>query len=216
MSSAEIMEDNSLLSRCDRWLHRWEARLNLLAGITVLFIVLFSVINIVGRGMFNKPFNAYFDLMGQSVPIIAFLGISYCQRIGGHIRMDLIIVRMKGRRLWVFELFNSLLTTGVISILAWGAYMHAERSLSLGDSTEDIGLTIWPFKMVIALMLVMLVARLIIQIWGYLRLIITNDNRPIAVPVPEDVALQAKRESDQLPEDDTTDSQSGPMGKAIS
>ena len=202
MSSSDVMQDNSLLSRCDQWLHRWESRLNLLAGIIVLFIVLFSVINIVGRGVFNKPFNAYFDLMGQSVPLIAFLGISYCQRVGGHIRMDLLIIRIKGRWLWVFELVNSLLTIGVISILAWGAYLHANRSLSLGDSTEDIGLIIWPFKMVLAVMLVVLAARLFLQIWGYLRLIITNDNRPIAVPVPEDIALQARREAEQLPDAD--------------
>ena len=200
MSQSEILQDNSLLSRCDQWLHRWEARLNLLAGIVVLFIVLFSVINIVGRGMFNKPFNAYFDLMGQSVPIIAFLGISYCQREGGHIRMDLLINRLKGRWIWIFEFFNTLLTTFVISILAWGAYLHADRSLQLGDSTEDIGMIIWPFKMVLAIMLAVLVARLILQIWGYLRLIITNDNRPIAVPVPVDIEAQAKRESDQLAE----------------
>ena len=72
MSDHAVREDNSTLSKLDQWLHRLERWLNLAAGILVLFIVLFSVINIVGRGVFNRPFNAYFDLMGQSVPLIAF------------------------------------------------------------------------------------------------------------------------------------------------
>lgn len=201
MSSSQIMQDNSLLSRCDQWLYRWERRLNLLAGMLVLLIVLFSVINILGRGLLNKPFNAYFDLMGQSVPLIAFLGISYCQRIGGHIRMDLLIIRLRGRWLWALEFLSTLLTMLVIGLLAWGAFLHAERSWSFGDSTEDIGLTVWPFKAMIALMLAVLAARLLLQAWGYLRLIITNDNRPIAVPVPIDVAAQAKQAAEELPED---------------
>ena len=200
MSSPRVLEDDSVLSRIDRRLHGWERRLNLLAGVVVLFIVLFSVINIVGRGVFNKPFNAYFDLMGQSVPLIAFLGISYCQRMGGHIRMDLLVIRLKGRWLWAFELITSLLTTAVILLLAWGAYLHAARSYNLGDSTEDIGLIIWPFKALPAMMFVMLTARLIVQCWGYLRLIISGDDRPIAVPVPEDVAMQARREVDSTRE----------------
>lgn len=197
MSSSQVLTDSSLLSRCDQWLHKWEHRLTLLAGIVVLSIVLFSVINIVGRGVFNKPFNAYFDLMGQSVPLIAFLGISYCQRSGGHIRMDLLLIRLTGRWLWCFELFNSLFATLVIGVLTWGAFLHTKRSFTLGDSTEDISLIIWPFKAVIAVMFAVLVLRLVIQCWAYLRIIIVNDNRPIAIPVPEDIETQARRESDQ-------------------
>ena len=198
MSASHVLKDDSFLSRCDQWLHRWESRFNLTAGIIVLLIVLFSVINIVGRGFFNKPFNAYFDLMGQSVPLIAFLGISYCQRVGGHIRMDLLLIRLKGRTLWLFEFISSLFSIFIIATLTYGAYLHTSRSFILGDSTEDINLTIWPFKAVIAVMFAVLVLRLIIQSWAYLRIIIVNDDRPIAIPVPLDVEAQALQESEQV------------------
>ena len=198
MSSSHVLKDQSLLSRCDQWLDALERRLTLLAGAVVLLMVLFSVINIIGLGVFSKPFNAYFDLMGQSVPLIAFLGISYCQRHGGHIRMDLLLIKLKGRWLWVFEFLNSLLALFVITTLTYGAYLHAGRSFTLGDSTEDIGLTIWPFKAAIAFMFAVLIARLLIQAWAYLRIIIVNDDRPIAIPVPENVETQALRESEQV------------------
>ena len=198
MSASHVQIDDSFLSRCDQWLHRWESRFNLTAGIIVLLIVLFSVINIIGRGFFNKPFNAYFDLMGQSVPLIAFLGISYCQRVGGHIRMDLLLIRLKGRTLWLFEFISSLFSIFIIATLTYGAYLHTSRSFVLGDSTEDINLTIWPFKAVIAVMFAVLILRLIIQSWAYLRIIIVNDDRPIAIPVPLDVEAQALQESEQV------------------
>jgi len=195
MSSALVHTDNSALSYCDQSLLWLERKLNLAGGIIVLFIVLFSVINIIGRGLLNQPFNAYFDLMGQSVPLIAFMGLSYCQRDGGHIRMDLLIGRFSGRLLWTVEAISSLLTFALITLLAYGAWLHAERSLTLGDSTEDIGLIIWPFKLVLVIMFGVLLARLFIQLWGYARLIISPDALPIAVPVIEDVATQAQREA---------------------
>ena len=195
MSSALVHTDNSALSYCDQSLLWLERKLNLAGGIIVLFIVLFSVINIIGRGLLNQPFNAYFDLMGQSVPLIAFMGLSYCQRDGGHIRMDLLIGRFSGRLLWTVEAISSLLTFVLITLLAYGAWLHAERSLTLGDSTEDIGLIIWPFKLVLVIMFGVLLARLFIQLWGYARLIISPDALPIAVPVIEDVAAQAQREA---------------------
>ena len=195
MSSALVHTDNSALSYCDQSLLWLERKLNLAGGIIVLFIVLFSVINIIGRGLLNQPFNAYFDLMGQSVPLIAFMGLSYCQRDGGHIRMDLLIGRFSGRLLWTVEAISSLLTFALITLLAYGAWLHAERSLTLGDSTEDIGLIIWPVKLVLVIMFGVLLARLFIQLWGYARLIISPDALPIAVPVIEDVAAQAQREA---------------------
>ena len=195
MSSALVHTDDSALSYCDQSLLWLERKLNLAGGIIVLFIVLFSVINIIGRGLLNQPFNAYFDLMGQSVPLIAFMGLSYCQRDGGHIRMDLLIGRFSGRLLWIVEAISSVLTFALITLLAYGAWLHAERSITLGDSTEDIGLIIWPFKLVLVVMFIVLLARLFIQLWGYARLIISPDALPIAVPVIEDVAAQAQREA---------------------
>ena len=203
MSSALVHTDNSALSYCDQSLLWLERKLNLAGGIIVLFIVLFSVINIIGRGLLNQPFNAYFDLMGQSVPLIAFMGLSYCQRDGGHIRMDLLIGRFSGRLLWTVEAISSLLTFALITLLAYGAWLHAERSLTLGDSTEDIGLIIWPFKLVLVIMFGVLLARLFIQLWGYARLIISPDALPIAVPVIEDVAAQAQREARNATGEDT-------------
>ena len=47
-------------------------------------------------------------------------------------------------------------------------------------------------------MFAVLIARLLIQAWAYLRIIIVNDDRPIAIPVPENVETQALRESEQV------------------
>ena len=195
MSDSQIAEDNSLLSRLDRGLYRLETWLTVLAGVIILISVLASVINIVGRGMFNRPFNAYFDLIGQSVPLIAFLGIAYCQRLGGHIRMDLFVGKLRGRALWLFEWLTSILTFLLTLVLGYGAWLHTERALEIGDSTEDIGMPVWPIKAVIVLMFTLLGARLALQTWGFGRLVLNPSAPPIAVPIVETPEEQADREA---------------------
>ncbi|MGB1147719.1 MAG: TRAP transporter small permease subunit [Alphaproteobacteria bacterium] len=195
MSDHAVREDASTLSRLDQALFRVERWLNLAAGVLVLFIVLFSVINIVGRGVFNRPFNAYFDLMGQSVPLIAFFGLAYCQRVGGHIRMDLLIGQIKGRLLWIVEAFLTLIMILTIAALSWGAYSHTLRAFTKGDSTEDINMPLWPIKGALFLMFLLLEARLVLQFAAYCRAVWTGEERPIAVPLIETAAEQAEREA---------------------
>jgi len=195
MSDHAVREDNSTLSKLDQWLHRLERWLNLAAGILVLFIVLFSVINIVGRGVFNRPFNAYFDLMGQSVPLIAFFGLAFCQRVGGHIRMDLFIGQIKGRLLWIVEAILTLLMMLTIAALSWGAWSHTVRAWTKGDSTEDRNMPLWPIKGALFLMFLLLEARLVLQFVAYCRAVWTGEERPIAVPLIETAAEQAEREA---------------------
>ena len=171
-----------------------EGWLTLLAGLIILATLLFSFINIVGRGFFNRPFNAYFDLVGQSVPLIAFLGLAYCQRLGGHIRMDLVVGRFRGRLLWFVEGIGSLLTLLVILLIGWGSYLAVERAFEKGDSTEDIRLILWPLKAVILGMLGLMALRLSLQIWGYFRLLIWG-GAPVAVPLVETPEEQAAAEA---------------------
>lgn len=200
MSDSTILEDQSRLSVLDRGLHRLEGWLTLLAGLIILATLLLSFINIVGRGFFNRPFNAYFDLVGQSVPLIAFLGLAYCQRLGGHIRMDLVVGRLQGRPLWFAEWLGSVLTLLVIILIGWGAYLSVERAFEKGDSTEDIRLVLWPLKAVIVIMLGLMAARLSLQTWGYFRLMVWGGT-PIAVPLVETPEEQAAAEARSVEQD---------------
>ena len=42
------------------------------------------------------------------MPLIAFMGVAYVQRDGGHIRMDIVVGLLRGRALWLAELITTL------------------------------------------------------------------------------------------------------------
>ena len=92
---------------------------------------------------------------------------------------------------WLTSILTFLLTL----VLGYGAWLHTERALEIGDSTEDIGMPVWPIKAVIVLMFTLLGARLALQTWGFGRLVLNPSAPPIAVPIVETPEEQADREA---------------------
>jgi len=189
-----VRSDSTLLSRLDRALFSLETALVLGAGLFTLFVMFVAVANIVGR-YFGYPVPGYVDYMEQAVPAIAILGIAYCQRTGAHIRMDILVGNLKGRTLWLFEFLSVLLMLAITAVLAYGAWDHTARALRNGDSTVDINLPTWPAKILFPILFAILALRLVLQTAAYARALRTGEEEPVAVPLVEDPAAQAKAEA---------------------
>jgi TRAP-type C4-dicarboxylate transport system permease small subunit len=204
--SASVLKDNSLLSRIDQRLYQLETGLALLGGFTVLGLIILAVVSVAGRNLFSQPIPGYIDWIEQFMPLIAFMGIAYTQRDGGHIRMDMLVNQLKGRVLWFVECLTTIMILLLVVLLIWGSWSHFERSFDFSaplwsrDSTIDIGLPLWPAKLLAPVALSVLSARLVIQIWGFGRAFVLNQTSPVAVPLTEDIETQARKEADQLEE----------------
>ena len=207
--SASVLADNSLLSHLDRRLYRLERLLALASGIAVFSIMVLAVISVGGRNFFNQPVPGYVDWIEQIMPLIAFMGVAYTQRDGGHIRMDIVVGLLKGRTLWLVEFLTTLAVLVLMLLLVWGTWAHFQRSFDWGaplwsrDSTIDIGLPIWPAKILAPIAFGVLSLRLALQLWGYGRAFVSGSEQPVAVPLIEDVATLAAREAAQLTGHDT-------------
>ena len=138
------------------------------------------------------------------MPIIAIMGVSYVQRDGSHIRMDLFVSLLKGRSLWMFELISVILIFILITSLTWGAWLHFDRSFDCArpfcsrDSSIDIGIPIWPSKLVVPFAFSVLALRLILQGIGYSRALFLGLEKPVAVPLVLNAREQARLETDAI------------------
>lgn len=193
-----VLEDNSRLSKVDSHFSKLESKLALIGGVVIFTLVILSVINILGRWLFNLPVNGYIDWVEQSIAFFAFLGIAFTQRLGAHIRMDILLSRLKGRALWLLELITVVLVLPLIIFLIYGSYLHFFRAYSIGDTSFDIDLPTWPAKLVVPIALSFLVIRIIIQILGYIRAIKKDTDKPIAVPLIEDASTVATKEAENI------------------
>jgi TRAP-type C4-dicarboxylate transport system permease small subunit len=199
-----VLTDDSRLSLFDQALYRLEKFFALLSGLAVFALMVLAVISVGGRNFFNQPLPGYVDWIEQAMPLIAFMGIAYTQRDGGHIRMDMLVGALRGRALWIAELFTTLAILALMLLLVWGSWAHFQRSFDFSapmwsrDSSMDIALPIWPAKLLAPVAFSVLCLRLCLQVWGYARAITTGSPSPIAVPLIADAATQAAMEADHV------------------
>lgn len=204
--SATVREDGSLLSRLDRALVPLERFMALISGLAVFSLMCLAVYSVTGRKFLNAPLAGYVDYIEAAMPLIACMGVSYVQRNGGHIRMDIVVGALHGRTLWFFELITTTLVLVLIVMLVWGSWAHFDRSFDMTrplwsrDSSIDIGLPIWPSKLVVPVAFSVLALRLMLQIWGFGRALVLGLEHPAGVPLIQSVEEQARAEAEALEE----------------
>ena len=197
-ASVDAPAEAPALSALDRRLGRVETSFNLVAAFAIFILMLLGVWQVVGRTLFNAPVRGYIDFVELSVSTFAFLGIAYCQRLGGHVRMEMMLKPMRGRLLWGTEIFGTLVALAVVAVLIWYGWGHFLRAFQLGDSTIDAELPVWPSKLAVPVAFGLLWLRLLLQLAGYVRLALDPRRRPVAVTTvltPEELAAHEIEES---------------------
>lgn len=183
------------LRRADRWLAPVEDAFNFVSAAAIFGLMLLGVSQIILRSkLFNAPMYGYIDLVELSMATFAFLGAAYCQRLGDHVRMELLIGHLKGRSLWLGELYGTLVALAIVGCLGWFAWEHFVRAYELGDSTIDAEYPVWPSKLLVPVAFAVWFLRLLIQLVGFLRLTLSPEAAPVAVPVVHDAAEHAREE----------------------
>ena len=177
-----------------RRFRRLENLLNGISATSIVVLMLFAVVQVVGRKVFNAPIFGYIDWVEQIMVLFAFVGVAYCQREGGHVRMELIITNFRGRLLWLIEVIGVTIGLFIIGILIFTSFDHFLRAYEIGDSTINAELPVWPAKLVIPIAFVSLWLRLLLQFFGYFRLLRNPASEVLEVPVIMRVAEEARKE----------------------
>lgn len=200
-----MSDSHGLLAKSDRALTPVENFANLLAALAIFALMCLGVAQIAMRSIFNAPITGYIDLVELSMASMAFLGAAYCQRLGAHIRMELLIGRLHGRALWIAESVGILVALFIIGVLVWNGWGHFIRAYTLGDTTIDAEYPIWPSKLLVPIAFAIWWTRLFIQLLGSIRLAIDPQRTPEGVVLMKDVAHQAQDEIHEIMGDEGAD-----------
>ena len=196
------------LGTADAATMRVEAVLNGAAGWLVLVLMFLLVTVVVLRGVVGQPLRGQVDFVQMMVPCFAFLGLSYCYRLAGHVRMDIVLRTMPDRPRIAAELAGALVALAVAVVLAIGTYRDTARAMRFGDTTMDVQLLTWPARGLLFAGLVLFGVRMILVVLGWARAL----RDPTAVPIAVPVAPPGEEPDDWLePIGETPASEGGPM-----
>ena len=141
-----------------------ETVLNVTGVIFIVILMLFTASEIIARYVFTSPIPGYVEDVELIMAAIVFLGIGYTQRVGAHIRMDMLITRLTGRFYHIAEALALLLALVGFGIICISSFQFTLDAYQVGDVTEYLYTPTWPSKLCVPLGSFFLCTRFIIQI----------------------------------------------------
>ncbi|MGI6317373.1 MAG: TRAP transporter small permease [Dethiobacteria bacterium] len=115
------------------------------AKMTMLGLMLFIVINILMRRLFNNPFIGAYDLVSVLILIAVVLALANCAIQKGHIAIDFLVERFP---LWLQKLIDIIMNLASLIFIALFAYhtaKHAYLTAVSGDVTSTLKIPHYPF-----------------------------------------------------------------------
>jgi len=141
-----------------------EQGFNFVTALLIIFLIFFSTAAVFSRYLFNYPLKGYEDFAEMIMVVMVFFSLSYTQWAGEHVRLELFIDQLKGRRIYhVIELVNTVFSLFVFAIIAAYAFKGTLESRAYHDVSMTIYWPIWPAKLMLAMGSLLLCARFIVQ-----------------------------------------------------
>jgi len=136
-------------------------------GIVLMLLMGYTVLDVVLRYGFNKPFSGSLELTEFAMAAIVFLGIAYCGFTGGHVAVDILERPLQSPRLRFVPVLLTFASAVLFAAIAW--LTAAEALTSMHRVSNMVRWPHWPFQLTVAVGSAMYALVLLFQTIDILR-----------------------------------------------
>lgn len=154
---------------------------SLAAGWLIVFLMFLSTLDVAFRMIARKSIEGAYTLSEIVMVGICFLAMAYTQKEKGHVSMDFIVVRLKGRALLYSEIISSAISLIICALLFYRATIEAIVAVDLRLVTSGImQWPAWPLKIVVAFGFLLLSLRVSMQLIQEINLFVSKRSNDVA------------------------------------
>lgn len=139
--------DESFLVRLNGRVTLWLARI---AMVILAILALMTFTDVFLRYVFNSPFHFTYEITELSMGLIVFFGLGLVTHSEGHISVDILTIRMRGRLRAFFALLTNFLATIYLAFLVWRVWYRADELMVAKDRTQVLLWELGPHAYVMA------------------------------------------------------------------
>lgn len=145
--------------RLDRFISHWKAGFLVAGGWLLVGMMALIFVDVIGRYAFNRPLPGVYEFTEDILMVaIVFLAIAAAE----HVRVRVVIERLRGRARQIVELLDLLIPIGLIALMTWQTGVMAGFSWKTREATEAIiAYPIYPSRFIVALGLFLLLLILV-------------------------------------------------------
>ena len=131
-----------------RHLARW---LSGIACIELLFIMVVTFVDVVGRFFFNAPLTFAVELVQLGMGLLVMFGLATTTLKRGHISVDLVEGLVQGRGKFLLTIIAAVCGLAFIALMAWRLWDRGLNFMSDGLATQVLFLPVYPVVLLMAI-----------------------------------------------------------------
>jgi TRAP-type C4-dicarboxylate transport system permease small subunit len=116
--------------------------------IFVIPLMLVTTVDVLGRGIFNKPIAGTFETSEYMLAIIILLGAGYTQQVKGHVAVDFLTIHFSQRTQLICKVLTMSLSLFIVTILVWQGFKLGIEETGVAD---QLRIPRAPFKMLVGI-----------------------------------------------------------------
>ncbi len=145
------MSYQSKLQALSERLKIFSTALAYLGAIALLFMMLLTSVDVIGRNFFNKPILGAYELTEFMVLILIFSFIGYTQANKSHVSVDLFMIFFPEKVRAFIELFNHLVCLAMMALITWMGIDKVMDLMEAGESSPNLAIPSYPFAIFMVL-----------------------------------------------------------------
>jgi TRAP-type transport system small permease protein len=114
----------------------------------LLPLMLMTTLDVLSRGLFNRPLVGVYELSSYLLAGFVLLGIAFTYQEGGHVRIELLISHLPRRVAAMLDALTTLLSLAVVTILIWQGW---KLGISETAVSEQLRIPEVPFRLLVPL-----------------------------------------------------------------
>ena len=130
-----------------------DAILGVAASAILLAMMLLTVVDVVGRYVFNRPLRGAFELTELMLLVLIFAGLPLVSYADEHVTMDFIDRLLSPRGQLVLRRATQVISAALMLLLAWLVWFKADRIWAYRDATDVLRIVYGPFVYFMAVMI---------------------------------------------------------------
>lgn len=149
-----------------KWIDRFSALLAVLGSLATVALMVTIVIDVLGRYFFSRPLPGTLDITQFAwMPALVSLGLGFALLRGEHIRVNLLTAPTGPRTQRIIEIVGMTFTLGTTMLFIWFGIDKAVETMSFQEKAVGAQwLAIWPFRWVVVVGLIGLLAQAFAQL----------------------------------------------------
>ena len=121
-------------------------RLNILASLMIVGLMLLIATDVIGRALFNLPVAGVPEIVKVTIVAIVWLQIAYALRSGSHLRSNMVFSALPRRVQQIIYGVNCLIGIIVFGLITWYTHDDVIKTFQHGifEGEDPVRILVWP------------------------------------------------------------------------